>query len=338
MDPKDSSSAPTPSAPKVEESAQGKPQATKEELRKILREDSTWSMRSIVITALTGISVAVISTQLTGLVSSVVLIGLMAFVTASVSEIYRIFLGLTGLGAKKAVHSLPLAQRQQLRANSSKKGELEANGEETTSSSKDSITEALQVVRKSYELSGDQRAKNPGIFKRAIYRLQNYGQANPFLWLVVIFFSIAVSTVAIAYAVTDGAPPQIVQHTVEVTKEEDISEEDRASIVDEAREGALADLETQPTAPATPVDSSAVLEELQGLSDRLSAMETEIEGIATNQPPVQTTAPSNDQALVDRISALESEREALEARLAELEAQLAEAVNGGSDPGSTPST
>lgn len=90
-------------APASQESAAKSEELTaRKELRKIFREDSNWSLRSILITALTGVSVAVISTQLTGLVSSMVLIAIMAFVSASVSEIYRVFLALTGLGARKA--------------------------------------------------------------------------------------------------------------------------------------------------------------------------------------------------------------------------------------------
>ncbi len=73
---------PTDAPASQESEAKSEELTARKELRKIFREDSNWSLRSILITALTGVSVAVISTQLTGLVSSMVLIAIMAFVSA----------------------------------------------------------------------------------------------------------------------------------------------------------------------------------------------------------------------------------------------------------------
>lgn len=334
MESKDLSPASSPAQAAVSASAEeisGVDELTaKRELRKILREDSNWSLRSIVVTALTGVSVAVISTQLTGLVSSFVLIAIMAFITASVSEIYRVFLALTGFGARKAAARaakvLPLTAAEQKAVDRVEE---------------DPVTEALDVVTSAYRLSEEQEARHPGLLRRISYRLKNYGKANPFLWLVVLFLGIAVTTISVTYLVTDGQPPQIIQRTVVATEE--LSAEDRAAIVAEAKEQALAELRAESSSQQAPVESDgSAQDELNGMADRLSAMESELDGLRAPQPTPSPSPPLPDQSLLDRISKLEAERDALAKRIAELETKLAAtggttAATGGSTAGPTSS-
>lgn len=310
----------------VEETPKAEAITAKRELRKIIREDSNWSLRSIVVTALTGVSVAVISTQLTGLVSSMVLIAIMAFITASVSEIYRVFLALTGFGARKAAAKaakvLPLTPAEQRAAD-------QAQAEE------DPVTEALEVVTSAYRLSEEQEARHPGLLRRISYRLRNYSKANPFLWLVVLFLGIAITTVSVAYLVSDGKPPQIIQRTVVAT--EKLSTEDRAAIVAEAKKQAIEELRSEEqTNRVTTVPDQSTIDELAGMSDRLSAMEKEIGELGTIQPTPSPTPP--DQTLLDRIAKLEGERDALTKRIAELEAKVTAADGSPAATGGTTSS
>lgn len=318
MESQDLSAASSPEQTAAPSSAEGTSKAdeltARKELRKILREDSNWSLRSIVVTALTGVSVAVISTQLTGLVSSFVLIAIMAFITASVSEIYRVFIALTGFGARRAAAQaarvLPLTAAEQKAAE-----RVEENP----------ATEALAVVTSAYRLSEEQEARHPGLLRRISYRLKNYGKANPFLWLVVLFLGIAVATISVTYLVTDGEPPQIIQRTVIATEE--LSAEDRAAIVAEAKQQALDELRSEPSDSqntTTVIPDQSTADELSSISERLLAMEAEMDEL---QRPTPTPSPQPDQALLDRISKLETERDALTKRVAELEAKLA-AANG----------
>ena len=162
-----------------EDSLTVEPKTTNRELKKILREDSNWSLKSILITALTSVSVAVISTQLTGLVSSMVLIAMMAFITASVSEIYRVFIALTGLGAKKAASKvLPVLpadsatnQTGTLKdPNSVSDPRVIAESTSTsTTQSTSPVTAALQVVSRAYKLNPEQESRAPGLWKRLFY-------------------------------------------------------------------------------------------------------------------------------------------------------------------------
>lgn len=316
--------------------------SAKRELRKILREDSNWSIRTIAITALTGVSVAVIATQLNGLVSSFVLIAVMAFITASVSEIYRVFLALTGFGAKraaaKAAKVLPLVPSEQRAAlreeiREELRDEIAERDALARTERSHPITGALHVVTDAYRLNLEQEASGPNGFQRFLYRLKNYGKANPFLWLVVLFLGIALTTVSVTYLVTNGQPPQIIQRTVVQTEE--LPAEDRAAIVSEAKDRALTELETQQPEPQpTPVMDPAMLDELSAMGDRLSAMEDEIAALqAADAVPTPSIDPTV-QSLIDRIDRLEAERAALSERVADLEADAA----ADSAPSETPLT
>jgi len=321
-----------PSSPLEAADSQEQILTTKRELRKILREDSNWSPRSILITALTGVSAALISTQLTGIVSSVVLIGIMAFVTASISEIYRVFLALTGLGARKAaaqaarVIPLPLAPGVTQQT---------VDSDPAPAGASDPITEALEAVTGPYHLDELQEAQQPGIFRRMGYHIRNYGKANPFLWLVVLFFGIAATTLSVTYLITDGQPPRIINRTV-VTQQE-LSDSDRAAIVAEAKKQALAELQKEqrsqpsaaPSAPST-VTPRSVEESLSSLQSQLTAMEQKIDGLKSSEPaPSSTSSPSSSfsssdqKALLDRISKLETERDGLSKDLQALEDRVA---------------
>lgn len=323
-----------------EDSLTVEPKTTNKELKKILREDSNWSLKSILITALTSVSVAVISTQLTGLVSSMVLIAMMAFITASVSEIYRVFIALTGLGAKKAASKvLPVLpadsatnQTGTLKdPNSVSDPRVIAESTSTsTTQSTSPVTAALQVVSKAYKLNPEQESRAPGLWKRLFYRIANYTKANPFLLLVILFLGISTSTIAAAYIFTDGEPPQIIEKTVVST--EKISNKDRATIIEEAKNEALEEMKLQQSVQQ-PVNSDAETEkDLGSLAERLAAMEEKITGLdraaesetlkPSPSPSTLETSPETIE-LTEKLKALESERQDLEARIAELENKVA---------------
>lgn len=324
--PQNGGSSEIPSTSAEETSEQdGEMLTTKRELRKILREDSNWSPRSILITALTGISAALISTQLTGIVSSVVLIAIMAFITASISEIYRVFLALTGLGARKAAARaakvLPLGVLPQ------ENGSLVLEGTDRP------ITEALEVVTGPYRLDAIQEAEHPGALKRIGYHIRNYGKANPFLWLVVLFFGIAATTLSVTYLLTDGEPPRIINRTV--VTQQSLSDSDRSAIVAEAKKQALAELQKESSqssstsSTATTEVPQSVTDSLSSLKSQLTAMENEISTLQENQPtsnptssPSSSTYASDQKALLSRITKLEAERDSLSKELEELEARV----------------
>lgn len=299
---------------------------TRKQLRKILREDSNWSIRSIFITALTGVSAAIIATQLTGLVSSLVLVALMSFVSASISELYRISLALTGLGAKRAAAITGKRIPSLTIASSEKETE-----------SKQLMSGAINVVNDAYKLNEEQKAQQVGPLKRGIYHLKNYGKANPFLWLVGIFLLTSVTSISVTYLITDGNPPQIIQRTVIQT--EQLSNDDKTAIVTEAKDQALDQLESTDsnrTVIQVPAEDQIGSEQLEAISSRLAALEAEL-AASKDQAPNATQQPSppvsNDQATISslqtKLAALQAETDALNKRIIELEAA---AKSNGSSP------
>lgn len=300
---------------------------TRKELRKILREDSNWSLKSIAITALTGVSVAVISTQLTGLVSSMVLIAVMAFITASVSELYRIFIALTGLGAKKA--AARVLPTQDAETKSDQHENIDSNTEAKSKS--DPVTSAIEVVSNAYKLNKDQRSEDPGIFRRALYHFKNYTVANPFLLLIVLFLGIAISTVAATYIISDGEPPQIIEKTM--VKQERLSNSDRSEIIQEAKNIALKELRSQIPDTSPTVSENTDSKELLLVQEKLAALELELKGVdRAVSTPEPTTYPTDNEDILVRLKELEKEKALLEDRIARLESELSEKSSPATKP------
>lgn len=321
----------------VKSSPIGEPKITRKELKKILREDSNWSLKSITITALTGVSVAIISTQLTGLVSSMVLIAVMAFITASVSELYRIFIALTGLGAKKAAAIvLPLQDEEEAKIAHNVepeklKEELEDAKQTSSGGKPDPVTAAIKVVSNAYKLNTEQKSEDPGIFRKLLYHFKNYTIANPFLLLVVLFLGIAISTVAATYIISDGEPPQIIEKTM--VKQERLSTTDRSEIVQEAKAAALEELRTEISGSSAQTINTVDPAELSSIQEKLATLELELEGVdRAVSTPTPTPPPSESRDILDRVKELEKEKAFLEDRIAKLEAELNEKPSSTASP------
>lgn len=76
---------------------------SKKTLAKTIKEESYLSPAKVVITALTAVSMAVISTKLTTVINGITLAAIIAVASAIVSEVYRIVTALTAHGVEKAV-------------------------------------------------------------------------------------------------------------------------------------------------------------------------------------------------------------------------------------------
>lgn len=295
------------------------PTSTKRQLRKIIREDSSWSPRGIIIASLTGVSVAAISTQLTGLLGSTVLIAVMAMVSATVSEIYRIFLALTGLGAKKA------AERATARlpgepSNGSAKDRQRRNELES-----DPITEAMDTITNAYRMPEGVPQKK-SIFGRFFQRLAGYGRANPFFWTVLVFVALAGSTIAIVYSISDGEPPQIINRTV--TVEEALTPGEKQAIVNRAEEQLMAELQERIASAVSSeaanqaTELSELQEKISELIQRMDALEAPLDSPSPTLPPSESDDPTRELAeLREQLEALQTSYDELNARLDALEAE-----------------
>lgn len=113
---------------------------------------------------------------------------------------------------------------------------------------------------------------------------------------------------------------------------EKISNKDRATIIEEAKNEALEEMKLQQSVQQ-PVNSDAETEkDLGSLAERLAAMEEKITGLdraaesetlkPSPSPSTLETSPETIE-LTEKLKVLESERQDLEARIAELENKVA---------------
>lgn len=309
--------------------------STKKQLKKIIREDSNWSIKSISIAGLTGVSVALISTQLTSLVSSLMLIALMAFISATVSEFYRIFVALSTLGAKKVVENAPIqiplfiakpgnddVDVRSVSLNKDVEGPFPKAAPQTTKpqDTSDPVTAAISVITQAYRVP-DEEAETVGRFKRGLSRVRNYARANPFLMLILLFVGVSLATIGGSYAISNGDPKTIWQTVV---VKEEVSEEQKNELVSEAAR----EIAPTVTGLASQSDLDSISFEIGSLSESVETLRTELDKVNTNQ----NAAPTGVEALESRIADLELERAELTDKIAALEARLDEPVAAPIDP------
>lgn len=192
--------------------------AVKGEIKKIVKEDSSWSLKSIVVASATGVSVALISTKLAGFLNSVVLVAVMAFISATVSEFYRIFVALSALGAKKVVERSPLS----------------IGGDSGVSSvdSQVDATEAIDTITKAFKLPEKELQAHPSVGGRGVARVKHYLRSNPFVLMVCLSLFVSLFTIAASYVASNSGVPDVVKETVVVR--EDVSEAEKQDLVNQA--------------------------------------------------------------------------------------------------------
>ena len=302
--------------------------STKKQLRKILREDSNWSIKSISIAGMTGVSVALISTQLTSLVSSIVLIAIMAFISATVSEFYRIFVALSTLGAKKVASKTPLqisnlADRTSAQSGNRTSSESSSSSADTsplsssgnsvsTVEESDPITDALHVITQAYQLPADEE-QTVGRFRRGFSRIRNYTRANHFLMLILLFLGVSLATVGASYALSNGDPKTVWQTIV---VKEEVSDVQKKELISEA------------VKEATPVVTHLVSQsELNSMATEVASLTASVEDLKKALGKMnldQADAAKDTSSFEKRVSELEVERGNLARKVSELEAKLKE--------------
>ena len=88
---------------KEKEAMEKKNEEKKSTVKEIIKDGTGLGFLKVLGTALTAVSMAVISAKITGFVNSLMLVAILSIGTALVNEFYRIILSFTSLGAKKIV-------------------------------------------------------------------------------------------------------------------------------------------------------------------------------------------------------------------------------------------
>lgn len=274
-------SVPVRDASSVEENTSPN-HSIKSRLNKILKEDSTLSILKISATALTAISMALISTRLTSIFNSIILVGIVSALTAIVSEFYRVILSVTTLGAQKV-----LATR------------FQTNSDGTTTeipivSSPAAITDNPVTDQASY-------SENSGRFRK-------YFRENPLMKMVAVFIVFSAATIAANYFITSSSskPASVNNYTTIQKPVESITDSEKQRIIDAAVGTSLSDTSAQKDSLQSQINnlqkvnddlekSLASLQKEKSLTDdALSKMEAKVKAIEQkmNTEPSVTPAPT----------------------------------------------
>jgi hypothetical protein len=176
--------------------------------RKFLKDDSTLSVLKISATALTAVSMALISTRLTSIVNSLVLVAIVSALSAIVAEFYRIILTFTSHGARKVILT-----------------KLQVNPDGSTTETP--IITPEQIQKDSVETSSTPVTRKQGSIRR-------YLKINPLMQTVLIFAVISAATIAASYFVSTGSGKAPVNNYTTVRPIETLPDKEKQQIIDTA--------------------------------------------------------------------------------------------------------
>ena len=192
-------------------------------IKTVIKEGSTWSSVRVIGTALTAITMALVASKITDFVSSLVLVGMLSIGTALFSEIYRILLSFTTLGAKKVVFK---AERK-----NSLNGALSAEFRENTRSSSlsenvDNSSVVVEPVLSHNDTHSTLSYSNSWM---------KYLWSNSTIRLVVLFAVVATLTVTVSYFVSNSAEKvETTYSTIVNNPAQMLTDEEKQEIIDDA--------------------------------------------------------------------------------------------------------
>lgn len=209
------------------------------ELKKIIKEGSGLSILKIAATALTAVSMALLSANLTGIVNSLMLVAIVSIGTAIVSEFYRVILSVTSLGAKKVV--APVLQTTVIK---DKDGKTTTVTSETPILDETDLKNLKEDAREQENMKSlEEQVVETGngkirlIFSKIKYKISHYFRNNPFMRFILLFAGIAILTISTSYFVSEGNNnTDSIFTTVYKTEEQkqSLSETEKQEIIDEA--------------------------------------------------------------------------------------------------------
>ena len=187
---------------RTETNAENNTHNIKHTIRTILKDGNNLSLLKVVGTALTAVSMALISSQLTGFINSLILVGLVSVGSAFLSEFYRVVLSVTSLGAKKIVPG------------------LRSNSNETASTDED--------THPTVDLDSDVSESKSSWWNR----LRNYSAAHPTLKFSALFLMVSMLTIGSSYLISaSNVSTDSNYTTVHTTTMATISEDEKHDII-----------------------------------------------------------------------------------------------------------
>lgn len=253
-------------------------------LKKILKEDSTLSILKISATALTAVSMALISTRLTSIFNSLVLVAIISALSAIVSEFYRVILSVTTLGAQKVIAT-----------------RFQVNSDGTTIEVPVTVPETASIADAN-SVTGPMEPNNTG-------RVKQYFRDNPLMKMVAIFTIISAATIAASYFITASSSksPAVNNYTTIQKPIESLTDLEKQKIIDAAVGTSLSDTAAQKETLQSQIDSleqvnsdlekslASLQKEKSITDDALAKMDAKLKAIEQkldNAPAAPTPSPT----------------------------------------------
>lgn len=235
-------------------------QKIKKQFRKIVKEDSSLSILKVSGTALTAVSVALISTQLTSVLNSLALVAMVSILSAVFNEFYRVVLSVTSLGAKKVIAPIVMTN---------------ADGSITEIPAVESVSPTpVQTPAVPIEQGPQSNVK-----RGPIAAIHNYFKSNPAMRMALLFTVISAVTITANYFVASSTEKveSITNYTtVQENPVKELSEEEKQLIIDHAVGAASYNSETQKDDLQTQLDAvHKENAELKDTVERLSQQQEE---------------------------------------------------------------
>lgn len=224
-----------------------------------MKDGNNLSLLKVVGTALTAVSMALISSQLTGFINSLILVGLVSVGSAFLSEFYRVVLSVTSLGAKKIVPG------------------LRSNSNEATSTDEDTPP--------TVDLDSDVSESKSSWWNR----LRKYSAAHPTLKFSALFLMVSMLTIGSSYLISaSNVNTDSNYTTVHTTTMATISEDEKHDIInlaaakahetekassDESLKTRITELEKQNAKLQTELDA---LKESKNYDETIKSLQDEI--------------------------------------------------------------
>lgn len=214
----------------------------KSTVKEIVKDGTGLGFLKVLGTALTAVSMAVISAKITGFVNSLMLVAILSIGTALVNEFYRIILSFTSLGAKKIVAPVLKTTKN------AETGEI-------------IIVEEEPIIINSIEEVEEKEESEKSTFSIIKSKTIRYFKNNSVMRFILIFATVALITIGINYLVKPDQEPTVYKYTTNHTTEQQVIEEpsdepiveEKTTVIVKEQETDVDDEQTPPTTtPSSP--------------------------------------------------------------------------------------
>lgn len=278
-----------------------KEETKKLRIKEIVKDGSGLGFLKVTGTALTAVSMAIISSKITGFVNSLMLVAILSIGTAVVNEFYRILLSFTSLGAKRIVS--PVFRTV-----------------ENTETGEMIVVEdnPISVIDVNEIKENDSISQLP-FLPRMKKRILQYFKNNSIMKFMLLFSAVAVITIGVNYimdkneessvytyttnhttekqVIEDSTVQPVIEEKTVVVKEEKVETDENnnnEAITEDANEDKTPIVE--PTTVIVPQDDESIEElrsRIESLEDENRELKTEIRTLKDEKEKTPTFAPDD---------------------------------------------